>query len=196
MRTRAPYFYALRAPYFLHWCPVGAVSAHTPPVLCPGRKLRGFFSDYAPRIFFFRVRALPGGYCLCAHATCSVPGAQASGVLLGLRPPHITPPPYFPRITRPFMPGGYCLCAHATCSVPGAQAPGVLLGHRPPPKKQKNTLRLDEKPQGAIKKRFAPRCFPALLNAVSSPRGALTAVFGMGTGVTPPLEARTKKKSE
>ena len=45
---------------------------------------------------------------------------------------------------------------------------------------------------GALRKRFAPRCFPALLNAVSSPRGALTAVFGMGTGVTPPPEARTK----
>ena len=42
-------------------------------------------------------------------------------------------------------------------------------------------------------KRFAPRCFHALLNALSSPRGALTAVFGMGTGVTPPPEARTKK---
>ena len=41
-----------------------------------------------------------------------------------------------------------------------------------------------------MRKRFAPRCFPALLNAVSSPRGALTAVFGMGTGVTP--QARTK----
>ena len=41
-------------------------------------------------------------------------------------------------------------------------------------------------------KRFAPRCFHALLNALSSPRGALTAVFGMGTGVSPPPVARTK----
>ena len=45
-----------------------------------------------------------------------------------------------------------------------------------------------------VKKMFAPRYFPALLNAVSSPRGALTAVFGMGTGVTPPVEARTKNE--
>ena len=44
----------------------------------------------------------------------------------------------------------------------------------------------------ALKKRFAPRCFHALLNALSSPRGALTAVFGMGTGVSPPPVARTK----
>ena len=43
-----------------------------------------------------------------------------------------------------------------------------------------------------VKKRFAPRCFHALLNALSSPRGALTAVFGMGTGVSPPPVARTK----
>ena len=43
-----------------------------------------------------------------------------------------------------------------------------------------------------MKKRFAPRCFHALLNALSSPRGALTAVFGMGTGVSPPPVARTK----
>ena len=55
------------------------------------------------------------------------------------------------------------------------KAPGSLAGTR-----------------GPGEKRFAPRCFPALLNAVSSPRGALTAVFGMGTGVTPPPEARTK----
>ena len=41
-------------------------------------------------------------------------------------------------------------------------------------------------------KRFAPRCFHALLNALSSPRGTLTAVFGMGTGVSPPPVARTK----
>ena len=41
-------------------------------------------------------------------------------------------------------------------------------------------------------KKFAPRCFHALLNALSSPRGALTAVFGMGTGVSPPPVARTK----
>ena len=41
-------------------------------------------------------------------------------------------------------------------------------------------------------KRFAPRCFHALLNALSSPRGALRAVFGMGTGVSPPPVARTK----
>ena len=46
---------------------------------------------------------------------------------------------------------------------------------------------------GGPEGRFAPRCFPALLNAVSSPRGALTAVFGMGTGVTPPVGARTKR---
>ena len=46
--------------------------------------------------------------------------------------------------------------------------------------------------RGPGRKRFAPRCFPVLLNTVSSPRGALTAVFGMGTGVTPPPEARTK----
>ncbi len=45
----------------------------------------------------------------------------------------------------------------------------------------------------AWKKRFAPRCFRTLLNALSSPRGALTAVFGMGTGVPPPPMARTKR---
>ena len=48
---------------------------------------------------------------------------------------------------------------------------------------------------GGPERRFAPRCFPALLNAVSSPRGALTAVFGMGTGVTPPPVARTKTQA-
>ena len=34
--------------------------------------------------------------------------------------------------------------------------------------------------------RLAARYFPALLGAVSSPRGPLTAVFGMGTGVSAP----------
>ena len=43
------------------------------------------------------------------------------------------------------------------------------------------------------RKRFVPRCFRTLLNALSSPRGALTAVFGMGTGVSPPPMARTKR---
>ena len=42
------------------------------------------------------------------------------------------------------------------------------------------------------KKRLAARYFPALLNAVSSPQGALTAVFGMGTGVSPPPVPPTK----
>ena len=37
---------------------------------------------------------------------------------------------------------------------------------------------------GALKRRLAARYFPALLSAVSSPRGLLTAVFGMGTGVS------------
>ena len=35
-----------------------------------------------------------------------------------------------------------------------------------------------------LKGRLAARYFPALLSAVSSPRGLLTAVFGMGTGVS------------
>ena len=40
---------------------------------------------------------------------------------------------------------------------------------------------------GSLKKRPAARCSPALLGAVPSPRGPLTAVFGKGTGVeTPP----------
>ncbi len=39
---------------------------------------------------------------------------------------------------------------------------------------------------GAWKKRLAARYFPALGGAVSSPRGPLTAVFGMGTGVSAP----------
>ena len=39
----------------------------------------------------------------------------------------------------------------------------------------------------ALKRRPAARCSPALLGAVPSPRGPLTAVFGKGTGVeTPP----------
>ena len=62
----------------------------------------------------------------------------------------------------------------------------------PPPHTQKKTGALENQCACRVKKRFAPRYFPALLNAVSSPRGALTAVFGMGTGVTPPVEARTK----
>ena len=37
---------------------------------------------------------------------------------------------------------------------------------------------------GLWKRRLAARYFPALLSAVSSPRGLLTAVFGMGTGVS------------
>ena len=40
--------------------------------------------------------------------------------------------------------------------------------------------------------RLAARYFPALLGAVSSPRGPLTAVFGMGTGVSAPPEPPTK----
>ena len=52
-------------------------------------------------------------------------------------------------------------------------------------------------PSGRLQgKRFAPRYFHALLNALSSPRGALTAVFGMGTGVSPPQKARTKRKGQ
>ena len=40
---------------------------------------------------------------------------------------------------------------------------------------------------GALRRRPAARCSPALLGAVPSPRGPLTAVFGKGTGVeTPP----------
>ena len=42
------------------------------------------------------------------------------------------------------------------------------------------------------KKRWAARYFPALLGAVSSPRGPLTAVFGMGTGVSAPPRPPTK----
>ena len=49
-------------------------------------------------------------------------------------------------------------------------------------RKRKSPLRSE--PQEAIKKRLAARYFPALLSAVSSPRGLLTAVFGMGTGVS------------
>ena len=39
---------------------------------------------------------------------------------------------------------------------------------------------------GGPRWRLAARYFPALLGAVSSPRGPLTAVFGMGTGVSAP----------
>ena len=62
---------------------------------------------------------------------------------------------------------------------------------RPPPAagKEKAPAPVRSRGQG---KRFAPRYFHALLNALSSPRGALTAVFGMGTGVSPPPMARTK----
>ena len=60
------------------------------------------------------------------------------------------------------------------------------------PKKEKRPPDPCWGPGGLGEKRFAPRCFPVLLNTVSSPRGALTAVFGMGTGVTPPPVARTK----
>ena len=42
-------------------------------------------------------------------------------------------------------------------------------------------------------KRLAARYFPALLNAVSSPQGPLTAVFGMGTGVASPREPPTRR---
>ncbi len=56
---------------------------------------------------------------------------------------------------------------------------------------------------GALKRRPAARCSPALLGAVPSPRGPLTAVFGKGTGVeTPPrppvknrqLEAKRRRR--
>ena len=44
---------------------------------------------------------------------------------------------------------------------------------------------------------MAARYFPALLGAVSSPRGPLTAVFGMGTGVSarqwPPTKVFRKR---
>ena len=43
-----------------------------------------------------------------------------------------------------------------------------------------------EKRPGARKERPAARCSPALLGAVPSPRGPLTAVFGKGTGVEAP----------
>ena len=43
------------------------------------------------------------------------------------------------------------------------------------------------------KKRLAACYFPALLNAVSSPQGPLTAVFGMGTGVASPLVPPAKR---
>ena len=57
---------------------------------------------------------------------------------------------------------------------------------------KKTPLRIVVRNGAFGEKRFAPRCFHALLNALSSPRGALTAVFGMGTGVSPPPVARTK----
>ena len=40
---------------------------------------------------------------------------------------------------------------------------------------------------------LAARYFPALLNAVSSPQGPLTSVFGMGTGVSSPPGPPAKK---
>ena len=43
--------------------------------------------------------------------------------------------------------------------------------------------------------RLAARYFPALLGAVSSPLGPLTAVFGMGTGVTAPPKPPARKVS-
>ena len=45
---------------------------------------------------------------------------------------------------------------------------------------------------GARRKRLAARYVPALLGAVSSPRGTLTAEFGMGSGVTSPPEPPAK----
>ena len=51
------------------------------------------------------------------------------------------------------------------------------------PRAEKSPLR-GVSAQGASKRRLATRYFPALLGAVSSPRGPLTAVFGMGTGVS------------
>ena len=46
-----------------------------------------------------------------------------------------------------------------------------------------------------VKRRLAARYFPALLGAVSSPLGPLTAVFGMGTGVTAPPKPPARKVS-
>ena len=71
---------------------------------------------------------------------------------------------------------------------------GLLELLDPPPLKKRRPPSGCLPDGGLRKKRFAPRYFPALLNAVSSPRGALTAVFGMGTGVTPPVGARTKEE--
>ena len=55
---------------------------------------------------------------------------------------------------------------------------------RHPPCNEKGPLRGCRR--GPWKGRLAARYFPALLNAVSSPQGTLTAVFGMGTGVSSP----------
>ena len=78
--------------------------------------------------------------------------------------------------------------------IPAALAAGTRTPARASHKKGGRRVVAD--PAAAGEERFAPRYFHALWNALSSPRGALTAVFGMGTGVTPPQEARTKGEAD
>ncbi len=93
-----------RAPYFPRMCPARWVlSLRTRHLFCA---LVGPAACPQPHIIYALRHLVPGGCCLCAQATCSVPEARASGVHLGLRPPHthITRPRIFPALRAPYFP--------------------------------------------------------------------------------------------
>ena len=99
-------------------------------------------------------------------------GITASGILRG--DPHTSQawepgiPPAGARSARTWPPpAGMPRRASAAPGAPGARKSPARPGRT-----------------GLWKRRLAARYFPALLSAVSSPRGLLTAVFGMGTGVS------------
>ena len=83
---------------------------------------------------------------------------------------------------------------HITRNSGDAGCPGDSEDSGPPMQKKAEGLRCvngDPPRRG----RLAARYFPALLGAVSSPLGPLTAVFGMGTGVTAPPKPPARKVS-
>ena len=81
------------------------------------------------------------------------------------------------------------MCAPLLLNVPQTECPDSSGWRSYAPHKKSPRRRLTI---GGSKKRLAARYFPTLLNVVSSPQGALTAVFGMGTGVSPPPVPPTK----
>ena len=119
--------------------------------------------------------------------------SEMSGVSKPRRQSPWLPPVRHSRFLRAARPMRRLRGAVPPHSCGGIGMRGMRTGIRARPRAKKKGPPPVEEEAGPGRKRFAPRYFPALLNAVSSPRGALTAVFGMGTGVTPPVGARTKR---